>query len=220
MNAALILAGGTGERLSELGSPKQFYEVGGKPIIQYALSSFESCADIGLVCVVIAEQWRHLLGDFAFADPGKTRQHSIYNGLCVLRAYSPELVVVHDAVRPLITSSDVSDCIIAAKGYDGSTPFLPVKDTIYQSTDGETITALLDRDKLFIGQTPECYDFAKYLAIHERLSDGELSEIRGSSEIAVRGEMTIHLFKGNERNLKITTASDLKYLKHLMELGL
>lgn len=217
MNAGLILAGGKGERLTGYDKPKQFIEVGGKPVISYCLQTFEQCADIDLICVVIAEEYRGNLGSFLFADPGKSRQHSIYNGLLFLKQYAPDRVVVHDAARPLVTGADISDVITSSLACDGATPALPVTDTTYQSVDGKTITTTLNRDELFAGQTPECYDFKKYLGIHERLSDEELSAVRGSSEIAVGFGMKIALAKGDECNFKITTNADLERFRTIVE---
>lgn len=216
MNAGIILAGGKGERLSS-DIPKQFIEIEGQPLINYALSVFNECNDIDLICVVVDEKYRAILnGEYVFAEPGISRQHSILNGLCALKAHSPSYVVVHDAARPLVTETDICGCIKGAKGYDGATPGLPVTDTTYQSTDGKTITKALNRDELFAGQTPECYDFKKYLALNESLSDSELSKVRGSSEVAVNYGMQIAICKGNLDNFKITTNTDLERFKSIV----
>jgi 2-C-methyl-D-erythritol 4-phosphate cytidylyltransferase len=218
MNAGLILAGGKGERLTGQGKPKQFIEVGGKALILYCLQAFEQCPDISLVCVVIAEDRRGVLeGDYIYAKPGKSRQHSSYNGLLALKRYSPERVVIHDAARPLVTAEDITALVRAADGFDGATPVLPVTDTIYQSADGKTIGGTLKRDGLFAGQTPECYDFKKYLAAHEEQTDDELLKIRGGSELAVRFGMRIALCEGNPYNFKITINADLERFRETVE---
>jgi 2-C-methyl-D-erythritol 4-phosphate cytidylyltransferase len=218
MNAGLILAGGKGERLTGHDKPKQFVEAGGKPLIWYCLKAFEQCPDISLVCVVIAEDRRGVLdGDYIYAEPGKSRQHSSYNGLLALKPYNPARVVIHDAARPLVTARDISAAVRAADNFDGATPVLPLTDTIYQSADGKTIDKTLNRDELFAGQTPECYDFKKYLACHEKLTDDELFEIRGGSEIAARFGMRIALAKGNPDNFKITTSADLERFRMTVE---
>jgi 2-C-methyl-D-erythritol 4-phosphate cytidylyltransferase len=219
LNAGLILAGGKGERLTGYGKPKQFIEINGKPLILYCLRAFEKCADIALVCVVAAEEWRPILGDYVYATPGKSRQHSIYNGLLALKKYSPGRVVIHDAARPSVTAADIEGVVSASIGYDGATPALRVTDTTYQSVDGITIASALNRDTLFAGQTPECYDFEKYLTLHEKLPDSELAAVRGSSEPAVGFGMRIALCKGNPRNFKITTNSDLERFRAIVESG-
>jgi 2-C-methyl-D-erythritol 4-phosphate cytidylyltransferase len=218
MNAGVVLAGGKSERLAEFGIPKQFLDVGGVTVVAYALNALERCADIDKIVVVASEIWRCKIPVtaklYAFTEPGETRQHSIYNGLLALRDTlgDDDFVVIHDAARPFATARDVGACIRAACGYDGATPALPLNDTVYKSSDGSTITALLKRDELFAGQTPECYAFGKYLAAHE---GADLSGIRGSSELAFNAGMKIRLFGGNPRNIKITTSEDLEYFNCL-----
>jgi 2-C-methyl-D-erythritol 4-phosphate cytidylyltransferase len=222
MNAGIILAGGTSERFAGFSVPKQFFHVAGVPVIAYALAVFEQCACIDKIVVVASETWRgNIPGTaklHAFAAPGETRQHSIYQGLLALQdtLLSDDLVVIHDAARPLVTASDVDACVQAAWGYDGATPVLPLQDTVYQSSNGSAITALLKRDELYAGQTPECYAFGKYLAAHAGI---DLSSIRGSSELAFNAGMKIRLFGGNPRNIKITAAEDLEYFQYLLESG-
>ena len=219
MNAGLIVAGGKSERLSGYDIPKQFIEIGGKPLVMYCLRAFELCHDIDIICVVVAEEWRYILGDTVFANPGKSRQHSIYNGLLALAPYDPEMVVIHDAARPLVDAIDISNVIKASSNYDGATPVIPVTDTIYRSFNGITITEALNRDEIYAGQTPECYNFRKYLAIHSNLSDNEISNVRGSSEIAVISNLRIALCEGNPHNFKVTTNSDLERFRAFVENG-
>jgi 2-C-methyl-D-erythritol 4-phosphate cytidylyltransferase len=170
---------------------------------------------------VIAEDRRDILGDggYIYAKPGISRQHSIHSGLLALKRYGPARVVIHDAARPLVTARDITASVRAAAGFDGATPVLPVTDTIYGSADGKTIDKTLCRDGLFAGQTPECYDFEKYLAAHEKLTDDEMSRIRGSSELAARFGMRIALAKGNPDNFKVTTNADLERFRTAAENG-
>jgi 2-C-methyl-D-erythritol 4-phosphate cytidylyltransferase len=229
MNAALLLSGGLGERLGSLGLPKQFYEVDGKPIIMYSLLCLEKCAGISFIVIVAPEEWQERIVDWLrhygiskfrmFTLPGRTRQHSVYNGLLALRNVlsDRDYIVVHDAARPMVSVQDVSDCVDTAAGGDGATPSIKVSDTIYKSTDGVWITELLNREELLAGQTPECYDFGKYLAAHDQLTDDEIAKIRGSSEIAFKSGMRIRLYNGNPGNMKISTLADLRYFEYLVD---
>lgn len=229
MTAGVILAGGTSERLTEFGKPKQFVEVGGLPLIMYCIASFENCKDIDIIVIVAPKDRRGELKGLIekygavklhiFALPGMSRQHSICNALLALKSRNPDYVVIHDAARPILPSKDISECIAAAKasGYDGATPTLPVNETVYRSADGESITGLLNRDELRVGQTPECYDYAKYLQANMALDDDEIAAVRGSSEIAFRAGMKIHLYKGNPLNIKITALADLVGFKSAIE---
>jgi 2-C-methyl-D-erythritol 4-phosphate cytidylyltransferase len=219
MNVGIILAGGASTRLSSLGKPKQFVEIGGKPLISYCLSAFENCEAVDKIVIAAPENRRGLISTgakfLAFAAQGESRQESILNALKSVE--NADKAIIHDAARPLVTSQMLTECLLAMNGYDGATPFLQVTDTVYQSTDGITISGLLNRDSLFAGQTPECYDFALYKKAHENV---DLSLVRGSSELAFNAGMRIHLYPGNKRNFKITTKPDLDYFSYLLERGL
>lgn len=216
MNAGLILAGGIGARVKGYGTPKQYLEVGGKMVISYVLQTFEKCPDIDIICVVADKQWRSFIGDYVFAEPGISRQHSIYNGLKALQEYAPKWVVIHDAARPCVTVGDVHCLIKTALAYDGATPTLPVNETIYYSFNGKTIASTLARDQIFVGQTPECYDFEKYLAAHELFYE-MFADFRGSSTIAVNAGMKIARAEGNVSNFKITNNADLERFREIIE---
>jgi 2-C-methyl-D-erythritol 4-phosphate cytidylyltransferase len=218
LNAGLILAGGTGTRVKGYDIPKQYIQIGGRPIISYALQAFSGCPDIDLICVVAAEEWHKLIGDYIFAKPGISRQHSIYNGLQALKDYAPKLVIIHDAARPCISSGDLRGLIKSAVGYDGATPTLPVNETIYYSFNGKTIASTLARDQIFVGQTPECYDFSKYYAAHQQFNE-ILADFRGSSTIAVNAGMKIARVEGNAGNFKITNNEDLERFKEIIIKG-
>jgi len=216
LNAGLILAGGIGARVKGYDVPKQFIKVDDKTIISYCLKTFEKCSEIDIICVVSEVKWHSLIGDYLFAEPGITRQHSIYNGLLALKQYSPRYVMIHDAARPLVTVENINEYIKVSAEYDGATPTLPVNETIYYSFNGRTIASTLARDQIFIGQTPECYNFEKYLAAHEQFYE-MLGEFRGSSTIAVNAGMKIARAEGNPGNFKITTNADIERFREIIE---
>jgi len=225
MRVGIILAGGSSERLNELGIPKQFIEISGVPLIVYCLRMFERCVSIDAIAIVALEPWqeqiskwleKYGIGKFkTFALPGRTRQHSIYNGLLAVQSLQPEYVIIHDAARPLVTEQDICSCIDESKDFDGATPAVPLNETVYLSEDGATITSLLNRDKLLAGQTPECYDYAKYLKAH--INNTEFGNIRGSSEMAAKAGMKIHLYKGNPQNFKVTNIVDFECAKYFIK---
>lgn len=216
MNTAIVLAGGTGTRLGG-NIPKQYLEVGNKPVITYCLDKFEVNQLIDEIVIVAAEEWcQFILENIVniskfrcFAPAGSSRQHSIINGM---RAASPqtERVVIHDAARPNVSDDTITQCILGLDECDGVMPVLPVKDTIYYSETGEQISSLLNRDQLFAGQAPESFLFNKYLSIHNNMTEEQLGSVRGSSEIAYRYGLKIKLIHGDEHNYKITTMADLE----------
>lgn len=235
MNYGLILAGGMGTRLKLDNIPKQYLMVYNRPIISYCLSTFQINRDIDAIVIVADSNWQDMIKKWlekeniekfiGFANPGDTRQHSILNGLIYIDKYAKndvkddDIVIIHDAARPLLSRQVISDCIKAAKASDGAMPVIPVKDTIYQSATGKSIDGLLNRDKLYAGQAPESFKFRKYLEIHKSLPDDEIRNIKGSSEIAYKNGMNITLVKGSENNFKITTKEDYEKFKLYLKKG-
>ncbi len=228
MNTAIILAGGVGSRMG-VDRPKQYLVVDEKPIIVYCLEIFENHSDIDKIVIVVSDEWKDYVMEnvekyniskvCGYAPAGRTRQHSIYNGLkCTeANAEDTDVVIVHDAARPLVSDKIIKDCIIGAIEDDGAMPVISVKDTIYQSKDGKSIDHLLKRSELFAGQAPESFDFRKYLDIHNSVSDDEIAATAGSSEIAYRHGMKVRLVEGSERNFKITTIEDLETFETIVK---
>lgn len=221
MNTAIILAGGVGSRMG-VDRPKQYLIVKNKPIIVYCLEIFEKHKNIDKIVIVVSDEWKDYVIEnvekygiskvCGYAPAGKTRQHSIYNGLKATEenAGDTKVVIIHDAARPLVSDKIIDDCITGAIEDDGAMPVISVKDTIYQSKDGKSIDNLLKRSELFAGQAPESFDFKKYYDIHNSVSDDEIASTAGSSEIAYRHGMKVRLVEGSERNFKITTIEDLE----------
>lgn len=227
MNIAIILAGGIGLRMKS-DIPKQYILVKNKPIIVYSLEIFERHKDIDKIIIVVNEKWKSYVEECVdkykiskvcgYALAGQTRQHSIYNGLKYINKNlkDTDICIIHDAVRPLVSDEIISEIIIGAIEEDGAMPVISVKDTIYQSIDGKNINNLLKRTELFSGQAPESFKFKKYFEAHNIVSDEEITNMTGSSEIAFRYGMNIRLINGSEANLKITTIEDLKTFETIM----
>lgn len=236
MRIGIILSGGTGSRINS-DIPKQYIEVGGKPIITYSMETMYKCVD--RLQIVVAPEWKEFvqaecdklaIKDVAFSNPGLTRQFSIYNALKDIEDYAIEdtSVIIHDAARPNVTVETIEHCFSAlAEGHDGALPVVRVKDTVYFSMDGSEITSLLDRTKVYAGQAPEAFDYKKYLHANERLvtrmwqSGGEyiisptseIFKITGSTEPAKLAGMDVVMVEGDEHNYKITTVEDLERFK-------
>lgn len=220
MNTAIILSGGIGTRMGT-DCPKQYLMVQGRPILSYCLSIFEEHPAIDHIVIVAAQEWTEKIQKwitddgitkfFSFAPAGRTRQHSIYNGLKAAKDCTPNegVVIIHDAARPLVSAQIISDCLQGAHEDGGAMPVITVKDTVYFSETGNRIDQLLERSKLYAGQAPEAFRFGEYLAIHDSATDDEIAATAGTSQIAYKHGMTVRLVPGSERNLKITTIEDL-----------
>ena len=132
-------------------------------------------------------------------------------------AEEDDLVLIHDAARPLLSQKLIADCEEAIRGHDGVLPVLPMKDTVYYSKDGRQITSLLDRQAVFAGQAPELFRLGTYYQANERLLPEEILRINGSTEPAVLAGMQIAMVPGDERNFKITTPADLERFRQIVE---
>ena len=229
MNYAVILSGGVGSRMRQDGFPKQYIEIYGKPILIYTLERFNNNALVDKIIIVAAEQWREKIFEWIdiyginkfveIANAGNTRQESILNGLEVCAKYSVESsdnVIIHYAVRPLLSDLLISKCLSALKNSEGCMPVLPINDTVYQSLNGNEITNLLDRKTLFAGQAPEAFHLHRYLEINRFATKTELANIRGSSEIAYKNGLDVTLIAGEEMNFKLTTPVDLERFKAIL----
>ena len=225
---AIILSGGTGVRLGGK-IPKQYIEVKGKPVIQYALDTFARMQEIDTFVICLADEWKPFVREViskaditkpvVYSQPGEVRQLTIYNALQTLQRVGVEeddVIIIHDAARPLVSEALIRRCIDGCKEADGVLPVLPVKDTLYMSKDGESISSLLKRSEIVAGQAPEAFRFGKYLAVHDRMSKDEILQISGSTEIAYKAGLNVRLVQGEERNFKITTAEDLDNFKHIL----
>ena len=111
----------------------------------------------------------------------------------------------------------ITDCLKAIEGYDGVIPVLPMKDTVYESVDGKTISRLLNRSQIYAGQAPELFRFGSYYEANRRLFPERILEINGSTEPAVIAGMKMAMIPGDENNFKITTKADLERLRTILE---
>ncbi len=229
MNVAIILAGGTGTRMG-LEIPKQYYEVNGKAVISYCLYPFLIHEKIDAVQIVADEMWQEYIMQQlsvlpnrekfkGFSVPGENRQLSVYHALTDIRGYASDndFVIVHDAARPCVSAAQISDCLKAAAGHDGTLPVLPMKDTVYLSEDKKIISSLLDRGKVFAGQAPEVFLFGRYYEANRALLPDKILEINGSAEPAIMAGMDIAMISGDERNFKITTVADLQKFEQIQK---
>lgn len=229
MNIALILSGGTGSRLAS-DIPKQYIEAGGRPIISYSLERLSLHGMIDAIQIVADPAWQEPIRTWlpsadpqkkfrGFSLPGENRQLSILHGLEDIRGYAgdSDYVFVHDAARPLLSEKLISDCLAAAAGHHGAMPVLPMKDTVYSSTDGKSVRTLLNRGEIYAGQAPEVFQLGLYYEANMRLMPDDILRINGSTEPAVMAGLDIRMIPGDEKNFKITTKEDLERFIRITE---
>jgi len=225
MNIALILAGGTGTRLRN-DIPKQYIKVGGKPVISYCVETLTSHEMIDYIVIAADNEWQNFILEnvsdeklHGFSQPGRNRQMSVFNGLKEILKFASEddFVLIHDAARPLLSAELITECLTAVCGHDGVMPVLPMKDTVYMSNDGNTVSSLLERNKIFAGQAPEVFVLGRYYEANKNLTDEQLLKINGSTEPAIKEGLDVVMIAGDENNFKITTAEDMERFRELCE---
>lgn len=229
MNFSIILSGGVGTRMKLGDFPKQYVEINSKPILVYTLEKFQISNDIDHIIIVAADTWKDKILEWkekynftkilSIAKPGDTRQESILSGLeeCIKNSISKDdKCIIHDGVRPLVRLDTINECMNKLNEFDGCMPVLGVNDTIYQSDNGQCISSLLDRNTLFAGQSPEAFVLHKYYEINKNASKDELSNTRGSSEIAFKNNLKVAMIEGDEFNFKLTTPSDMERFRMII----
>ena len=176
MNYAILLAGGTGTRISSA-IPKQYLRAGSHMMITEALKTLLNCDRIDCICIVSDPDRRtEIESDIrsagfdtskivSYAEPGANRQTSVLNGMneLIVEKGAPgetDTILIHDAARPFISRELLENIYSALEDHDGVMPVLPMKDTVYLSEDGNKISGLLDRQKVCAGQAPELFMFA------------------------------------------------------------
>ena len=224
MNYAIILSGGVGRRMGNDALPKQYMEVKGKPILVYTLEKFQACPQVDAIIVVANHDWDDQIWAWAkahnitklktIADPGPTRQESLLSGLKACQGTSEDdVALVHDSARALVSVELITRCLEALPGYDCVLPVLEMKDMIYVSDDGKSVSGFADRSKLFCGQSPVLFNMKKYLQLNLQTPQEELEAIRGGCELAFRHGMKVGIILGEDNNFKLTTPADMDRMK-------
>lgn len=230
MNIALIIAGGSGNRMGQ-DIPKQFMHVDGAPIIIHTMKSFEVHPDIDAIAVVCLKGWETVLQSYAnqfcitklrwIFPGGDSGMGSIHNGIYGLKdegCQSDDLVLIHDAVRPLLSQEIISSNIAICKAYGYAITGIQCREAILVSEDGFTTTTSIPRDTLIRTQTPQTFRLGNILKVHESAKDkGILNSVASCTLIAeLDDNIEMHIVPGSEKNIKITTIEDLEMLKALM----
>jgi len=218
--AVVIVAAGSGSRAG--GEPKQYRFLSGKAVLARSIGVFLGRKDVTWVLPVIN---REHVGSFARlklpkdkrllppVNGGANRQASVLAGLEALAPQKPQLVLIHDAARPLVDDA-VIDGVIGALG-QAALPAIPVTDTIKRSVDGAHVLRTEDRKTLFSAQTPQGFAYETILAAHRR-AVRETAEFTDDASIAEWYGIPATLTKGSERNIKLTHADDFERAERLL----
>ncbi len=211
--SAIILAAGRGTRL-QTPLPKAYIALGGKPLLAYSLEKFAECEDISELIVVIHPDDDELFHKLKLTLPkpitvvhgGSHRQDSSRAGV---RAATGEYVLVHDAARPLVSRGLIERVIAAVRAHGAAVPVVPISDSVKRVSQDQII-ADVDRSELFCAQTPQGFRRDLLLEVLERACAAGRSFTDESSAVLAMTGVQAKTVPGDERNIKITTAADLK----------
>lgn len=224
----ILTGGGSGSRMKNPVN-KSFILLSGKPIIAYSLQLFQQHSEISTITIIMhpdwigeTTQWMNQLGITKvkqIVEGGKERQDSVRNGLHALSAYHPktgDIVMVHNAANPLLTSETVSECIRAAQQNQASVAAYRIKDTIKRVGDDGKIIETLKRSELWGMQTPQCIEYALFVRASDKATKDSFLGTDDVQLVERLGVKPVVVDCGYE-NIKITTPEDVSMAERILE---
>ncbi len=224
---ALIVAGGSGSRFGGP-RPKQYLPLAGVPVLIRTLGVFDRCEAIDTHVLVVPSGdvgfvRESLLAEAGVRKPvlvcggGARRQDSVFNGLASIPD-DDSIVVIHDAVRPLVDGACIRACVTAARAHGAGIAAVPAVDTLKRVTRAGSIEATLPRADVWLAQTPQAFRTGLVRDAHRAAraesfigtDDASLVERRGGS---------VRIVPGSRRNIKITTSEDMALAEALVHAG-
>ena len=228
-NIAIILAGGVGSRMG-YSTPKQFYKVAGKTVIEHTIDAFESHSGIDEIAVVMNETCIDRMEDIILRNKWKKLKKLLKGGterymstLSAIESYSNEEVnlIFHDAVRPLVSRRIIDDVINALSDHEAIDVAVPATDTIIEvNAIGDTISSIPPRALLRRGQTPQAFRMSIIKEAYRRaMQDPEfVSTDDCGTVIKYMPEVSVYVVQGEESNMKLTYKADSYLLDKLFQL--
>ena len=229
MNIGLLIAGGVGERM-KMNVPKQFIEVEGKPVIVYTLESFQKNEQIDAIAVVCLKGWEDDLRAWAdkygitklkyITQGGSTGMESLRNGMNMLRENCDpdDIIVIHDAVRPLLSSDIIDRNIEGVKEFGTAITSLPATEALLYSEDKLNSAKVVDRSTIMKTQTPQSLRLSHFINAHEEAIKRGIKDTVATCTLLVELGESVHIVEGDEINFKITTSEHISLLKAYLKL--
>ncbi len=218
---AIIVAGGSGTRMGSA-LPKQYLEIGGKPILMHTLSVFYlSDTEIELILVIPESDftyWKNLCSQFDFKVPhklvkgGKSRFQSVKSGLDSIKD-KKGIVAIHDGVRPFVNPEVIEESFLKAREFGSAIAVVDLKDSIRKLTeDGKSF--FQDRQSFRLVQTPQTFLLDKIKKAYEV---SEIIYFTDDATVFEHQGWQVLLIPGNPGNIKITSPEDLDYASFLIQ---
>ena len=219
MNAGVIVAGGKGSRF---GGYKQTTTLHNKPIYQYSVDIFNSSDAIDIVYLVIPKDLfpkitKHLSNlhsskSIILCEGGKTRSDSVYNAIKKIKDHI-EIVVIHDAVRPLVQSANILNVVNACKDSDGAIVAHPVSDTL-KKVNKKLVSFTVDRTNLWLAETPQAFNLKKLKSCYKKINKNDRNSFTDEASLMEHLGYKIQVLHNKTDNIKITEKKDLELVRN------
>lgn len=220
---AIIVAAGTSQRM---GFDKLLSLIAGKPVIAHSIERFEQCESIDEVMLVVRAdrraEFQKVVDAFEFTkvnrlvDGGSERHLSVWNGISQLPE-ACQIVAVHDAARPLVSSDLISRSVLLARDCGAVSLAAPIVETIKRADLEQSVTESIDRSGLWAMQTPQVFRFDWLLEAYKRIVDSGRSVTDEVSALQEAG-YPVRLLQNTDWNIKITFPRDLDLAEKMMNL--
>jgi 2-C-methyl-D-erythritol 4-phosphate cytidylyltransferase/2-C-methyl-D-erythritol 2,4-cyclodiphosphate synthase len=215
--AVVLVAAGRGERAGSHEGPKQYRPIGGRAVIARTLDAFLGHPGIAAIAIAIHPDDAALFAEAVGPLPrhvitvpgGATRQASTLLALRALKAFDPETVLIHDAVRPFADSGLIAGVIEKARSGVGALPALAVSDTLKRGDTDARVTGTVDRTGLFAAQTPQGFPFRAIFDAHEKAAASGRDHFTDDAAIAEWAGIPVEIVAGSSDNVKLTWARDI-----------
>jgi 2-C-methyl-D-erythritol 4-phosphate cytidylyltransferase len=220
---AIIPSGGSGSRFNSP-IPKQYIKILGKELIYYTISVFQNSPLIDEIIIPAGTSYIDKVEDIKreynfdkisiILEGGKERQDSVYNGLISKKFENDDLIIVHDAARPLLSESLLEKSINKALKYDSIIVAIRARDTLLKAD--HTVSDYLDRNEIYYAQTPQIF---RYSILKSAFETAKKTGFYGTDEsmLVKNAGFDVKIVEGEFINFKVTTQSDLKLFEGMLK---
>lgn len=229
-----ILAGGLGTRMSSGGLPKQFLEIGGRPVIIRTLERFMNCDKIDRFVIAMNVDWmdycHKMLNDYGVDTSkvdvitgGATRFESL---LCIAnfcqkmadeKGDKEVIMINHDCARPFVSDRIIRENLERIYDYDMMTTSIQTIDTIHVSKDGKQSDYVPDRTTIFLDQGPQTINVTHFLKLANELTEKEKETFIEAGRLYLEKGYRVGIVQGERENFKLTTTFDLKLAEMMLQ---
>lgn len=229
---AAVFAGGIGSRMGNSDTPKQYLDLGTRPVIIHTIEKFFVNNRIDEILVLCPKSWvahtNALIKKYlpegkkiTVIPGGETRNGTLENAIAFIeenyKTDEDTVIVTHDAVRPFLTHRIIEENVDAALKYGACDTVIPATDTIVESADGKMISSIPDRTRMFQGQTPQSFRLKELERVLASLTEDEKAILTDACKIFSIKNKDVYMVDGEVFNIKITYPYDLKVAHTLLK---